>query len=510
MSEEIRLFDAVLRAKLYPFMFKAFEVIEPATALEDNWHIGCIAEHLEASFNGEIQWLIINEPPRCLKSVQVAQLFPAWVMGQEPSHQFICASYAHALAERNVIKTRQIMQSLFYHGLFPETLLSKDNNRKDFFTTTQNGQYKGTGIGGSITGFGAKTLLIDDPVNPMEAMSDTVRVTAINEIRSTLFSRFNKYSEGRMVMIMQRLHEADPTGDLLADGGYYHLKLPAIAPKRYVISLGDREWVQEEGDYLTPRLGKEDLDKLQVDLGAYHYSGQYNQEPVPIGGGEFKETWLNFYPQGSIKPSSMNVYILVDAAGGEEMQKKKKKKSDWTAMMVVGLGEDNNYYLLDIIRDRLNPTERVDTLFLLHRKWNGLCGKPAKVGYEKYGMMTDTHYIKQKMITDTYHFTLVELGGAMQKEERIRRLIPDMQMGRWFFPQSLMYVDGMGRQFDLVQELLKSEMPTFPRARFDDMLDATSRIYEEDLQTVFPRLKQSDVENAYDMADTQVDSWENW
>ena len=73
-----------------------------------------------------------------------------------------------------------------------------------------------------------------------------------------------------------------------------------------------------------------------------------------------------------------------------------------------------------------------------------------------------------------------------------------------------MYVDGMGRQFDLVQELLKSEMPTFPRARFDDMLDATSRIYEEDLQTVFPRLKQSDVENAYDMADTQVDSWENW
>lgn len=508
MITEQQAFDALLRTNLYAYTIKAFEVLEPATSFEDNWHIGCISEHLQASLDGEIQWLIINEPPRCLKSVQVGQIFPSFAMGQEPHHQLICASYGHSLAERNVMKTRQIIQSEIYKRLFPATQISSDMNKKDYFTTTDNGQYKGTGIGGTITGFGCKTLIIDDPINPKEAVSDTVRLSAIEEIRSTLFSRFNKYSEGRLVMIMQRLHDADPTGELLGDGGYYHLKLPAVAPKHYQIKLNDKTWSQEEGEYLTDRLGEKELYKLRVDLGDYHFAGQYLQEPVPIGGGEFKEDWINYYPEGSVKPSQMNVYILVDPAGGEEINKKKKKNSDWTAMMVVGLAPDNNYYLLDIVRDRLNPTERVDTLFILHRKWNALCGKPPKVGYEKYGMMTDTHYIKDKMVQDAYHFTLVELGGREQKEERIRRLIPDLQTGRWFFPHSLIYIDTEGRKFDLVQELVNSEMPTFPRARFDDMLDALSRIYEDDLMKVFPQIQPSTVSKAWDIEED--DDWESF
>lgn len=507
---EREAFDALMRQNLYAFTMKAFSVIEPSTPFEDNWHIGCISEHLQASFDGEIQWLIINEPPRCLKSVQVAQIYPSWVMGKEPHHQFIGASYGHSLAERNVMKCRQIIQSEDYARIFPETVISADNNRKDFFTTTHNGQYKGTGIGGTITGFGCNTLLIDDPINPKEAVSDTVRVNAINEIRSTLFSRFNKYSEGRLIMIMQRLHEADPTGELLEDGGYYHLKLPAVAPKSYTIKLNDKEWHQEEGEFLTPRLGQDELDKLLLDLREYHFAGQYLQEPVPLGGGEFKQTWVNYYAQGSVKPATMNVYILVDPAGGEEINKKKKKTSDWTAFMVVGLAPDNNYYLLDVVRDRLNPTERIDTLFILHRKWNALCGKPPKVGYEKYGMMTDTHYIKDKMTRDAYHFSMVELGGSMQKEERIRRLIPDMQIGRWFFPDSLIYVDTEGRRFDLISELVNSEMPNFPRARFDDMLDALSRIYEDDLHRVFPKIAPSAVQAAYDSMEDIDPSWEDF
>ena len=88
---------------------------------------------------------------------------------------------------------------------------------------------------------------------------------------------------------------------------------------------------------------------------------------------------------------------------------------------------------------------------MLHRKWNAASGKPPKVGYEKYGMMTDTHYIRTKQEADGYHFPLIELGGPMQKEERIRRMIPDMQCGRWYFPRRVDYVDGAGRKFDLVK-----------------------------------------------------------
>jgi predicted phage terminase large subunit-like protein len=205
----------------------------------------------------------------------------------------------------------------------------------------------------------------------------------------------------------------------------------------------------------------------------------------------------------------MNVCILVDPAGGEELNKKKRKLSDWTAMMVVGLAPDNNYYLLDVIRDRMNPTDRINMLFVLHRKWNALCGKPPKVGYEKYGMMTDTHYITQKKKDDAYNFQLIELGGSMGKEERIRRLIPDMQNGRWYFPAGLIYVDVEGRKFDLVQEMYNSEMATFPRARHDDMLDALSRLYDMDM--AFPRPRSGMVAKAIRKGyNSNTNNWEDW
>lgn len=604
--------DASAREDFSIFAQKAFTLIEPGNTYEHNWHLDCLSEHLMESYAGRLPWLIFTIPPRTLKSVWVAQLYPAWVIGKNPSHQFIGASYAHSLAERNVMKTRQAMTSDWYLRLFPETQISKDQNQKDYFTTTQAGQYKGTGIGGTITGYGChcvsgdtlvttsagqrriadldareglqvmsynhetgkaewnnllatkmtyrgdivdvwiyggisvrctsdhpfyvvgkgytpaedlsrgdtviifpradletvcmatvnaveevsskaqpvydiqvenahnffangilvhNSLIVDDPISPREAASDTVRKTAINEIRSTLFSRFNNRNDARFIMIMQRVHEDDPTGNLMrdSDGRFHLVKIPAEAKSQVVVELGERKWVMEPGELLTPRLGRKDLDELLLDLGPANYAGQYLQEPVPIGGGEFKPEWIQYYNPAKIRADKMNIVILVDPSGGDELRKKKKKTGDWSAYMVVGLGADKNYYLLDMVRDRLNPTERVDMLFVLHRKWSALGKKPPKVGYEKYGMMSDTHYIRQKQENESYRFPIIELGGSMMKEERIRRLIPDMHNGRWYFPEKLEYMDSEGRRFDLVKELVYSEMATFPRSRYDDM-----------------------------------------
>ncbi len=512
MSDRYKFLQALCRKNFGAFTQKAFRLIEPATAFEWSWHLECVSEHLQAVHDGEIKWLIINQPPRTLKSVQVAQIFPAWELGLNPAHQIIGASYAHTLAERNVVKCRQIIQSEWYADTFPRTQISKEQNQKDYFTTTQSGQYKGTGIGGTVTGFGASTLIIDDPLNPQEAASDTIRASTIDAVRSTLFSRFNDRKNARMILIMQRLHEMDTTGDLLKDGGYHLLKLPAENKSGKTISIGIRgkTWEMAPNDLLSPRLGRADLVKLQMDLTESRYVGQYLQEPVPVGGGEFKESWMQFCAEGGLKPKEMNVVILVDAAGGDDLNKKKKKTSDWTVMIVIGLAPDNNYYLLDMVRDRLNPTERIDTLFMLHRKWNELCGKSPKVGYEKYGMMTDTHYIKEKQRTDAYNFPLIELGGSMAKEERIRRLIPDMQNGRWFYPATLGYVDGEGRKFDLIKEL-QGEMASFPRARWDDILDSKSRVYENELYLSFPKPRVNMVQKAINRASVSAsDDWMEW
>lgn len=508
--------NALYRTKFDAFQQKAFSIVNPGILYEYNWHIECIAEHLQALHDGDLgkKRLAINIPPRHLKTFEAAIAFPAWVMGNDPTKKFISTSFNFTLAKDMSQKSRILLESEWYQDCFKSTRIDDRQNEKHNFWTTERGFYYTSAIQ-SVTGRGADYVILDDPINPKEARSPTIRAEVNETISGTIPTRFNDLRNAKWIMIMQRLHDDDPTGRFaLKDDRWHVLKLPAENKTTYPISysLKGKTWTLEPQELLFPqRVTREILDDLRKDLGEYNYAGQMLQEPIPIGGGEFNVDWIQRYTQGGIKPREMNVVILVDPSGGEELNKKKKKQSDWTAMMVVGLASDNNYYLLDIIRDRLNPTERIDTLFMLHRKWNTLCGKPPKVGYEKYGMMTDTHYIKEKQKQETYNFPIIELGGSMAKEERIRRLIPDMQNGRWYFPQSMIYVDGEGRQFDLVKEILEGEMPTFPMARFDDMIDALSRIYEEDLYMIFPKPKIGSVQKAIKNSKrSQVKSWEDW
>lgn len=510
MVTDYEAFQAYCRTDFAKFAHKAFTLIEPGTKFEPNWHIDCVCAFLEAVHRGEIRRLIINIPPRTLKSFLVARAYPAWKMGKDPDTKFIVSSYGYEVVEQNAIACRRIMKDPWYLETFPNTRISPELDRNTHFETTQAGQYYAASALSPLTGIGASTIILDDPIKPMEASSDTIRNSVNENIRTTFFSRLNDKRTGSIILVMQRVHEEDPTGHLLKDGGWVHLKLPAEASDDIVITLGDKTWTMKKGDLLFPaRLSREILDQTRRDMSEYHFVGQYLQEPVPSGGGEFKEDMLQFYQPGAVKPKEMNLFILVDAAGGEELNKKKKKTSDWTVMQVWGLGRDNNYYLLDMVRDRLNPTERIDTLFMLHRKWNELTGKPPRVGYEKYGMMTDTHYVKEKQKQDSYHFGIVELGGNISKEERIRWLIPPMQNARVYVPASLLYVDIEGRKFDLITEL-KGEMAAFPRARWDDILDTASRLFTPELNVVFPKKPATMTQRAIARSQVEPDNWENW
>lgn len=511
MISDNEALKALCREKFAPFATKAFGLIEPGVSFEHNWHIDCLAEHLEAVHAGQITRLIVNMPPRTLKSYMVARAFPAWVLGKTPQSKFIVTSYGYEVAEQNSMACRRIMKDPWYLSAFPNTRINAELDRNTHYETTQAGQYYAASALSPLTGMGADYIIADDLLKPMEASSDTIRTSTNQNMRTTFFSRFNDKRTGRFVLVMQRLHEDDPTGNLLRDGGYTLLKLPAEVNKPVHISLGPKTWLMHPGDLLFPaRLSRAILDQTALDMSEANYAGQYLQEPVPLGSGEFKEAWMQFYQAGGVKPKEMNLVILVDAAGGEELNKKKKKTSDWTVMIVIGLAPDNNYYVLDMIRDRLNPTERIDTLFMLHRKWNELTGKSPKVGYEKYGMMTDTHYIKEKQRKEGYNFPIIELGGRTMKEERIRRLIPDMQNIRWYYPATMPYIDVEGRKFDLIIEM-KGEMASFPRARWDDIIDAKSRIYEQELYMVFPKKRATMLGKALAAReDAQPDDWQNW
>jgi len=225
-------------------------------------------------------------------------------------------------------------------------------------------------------------------------------------------------------------------------------------------------------------LSNELLLKKRRDMGPYTFGTQMLQDPVADKAMSFREEWQRFY-ETSPDYSGWNVYILVDPAS------KKKVTSDYTVMEVHGLAPDGNYYLLEGIRDRLNLTQRAKKLFELHRKYS-----PKKVGYESYGLQADIEHMKYVMEQENYRFEIVELGGSMPKEDRIRRLVPIYEQSRFYSPRRLSFVDYEGRSRDYVQLFTDDEYLAFPVCVNDDMLDCRSRILDPALGAEFPRAKQ--------------------
>lgn len=222
--------------------------------------------------------------------------------------------------------------------------------------------------------------------------------------------------------------------------------------------------------FLSPTV----LAKKRTDMGPYVFGCQMLQDPTADSKQGFKEEWLKFYSP-PIKHAGMNKIILVDPAN------EKKTSSDYTTMWVLGLNDDQRIYALDMIRDRLNLTERTALLINLHRRY-----QPLQVGYERYGKDADIAHIKSQMELENYRFEITELGGPMPKNDRIRRLIPLFEQGKIIIPDHLVRQDYEGRRVDLTDSFVDDEFKSFPVASHDDMLDALARVEDEAIQVTFP------------------------
>ncbi len=221
-------------------------------------------------------------------------------------------------------------------------------------------------------------------------------------------------------------------------------------------------------------LTREENEEKRRNMGSYVYACQMLQDPQADNVQGFDASDMRFYQNRSA--DGLNVYVLVDPAS------EKKKDSDYTSLFVIGLGPDRNYYVLDMVRDRLNLRERGQLVVDKHREW-----KPRAVGYEKYGMQADIEYIRSLQEDQNYRFAITPLGGRLGNLDRVRRLIPSHQEGRWFYPKRLMYVTYEGKSVDLVQVFTEEELVPFPVGMHADMLDSASRIFDEDFPTVWPK-----------------------
>jgi hypothetical protein len=250
-------YRAILRNDLATFIERSFYEINPQTDFIPGQYIELLAPTLEKCRTGKTKRLIINLPPRTLKSIVANVVFPAWLLGHEPGKQIICASYGQDLADKHALDCRKLMASAFYRSLFPGTVLSRDKQSVNDFLTTNQGFRLSTSVGGPLTGRGADIIILDDVMKPEDALSEARRKSGNEWYRTTLLSRLNNKRDGVIIVVMQRLHEDDLVGNLLESGEDWEvLSLPAIAKcdERYLIEspLGNRTYpIKHRGSTTT-------------------------------------------------------------------------------------------------------------------------------------------------------------------------------------------------------------------------------------------------------------------
>ena len=212
------------------------------------------------------------------------------------------------------------------------------------------------------------------------------------------------------------------------------------------------------------------------DMGPYIFACQMLQNPKADETQGFKEDWIKYHD--GFNRMGMNVYMVFDPAGA------KNKRSDYTSGWVLGLAPDKNIYVLDMIRDRLNLTQRAQLVMRWHRKWKPMGS--GGVRYEKIGMQADIEYIREVQKQENYRFDIIEVGGTTPKNERIKRLIPYHEQGRVYYPRTHYYTDYQGKSEDLMQVYIQQEYKPFPVSVHDDMLDALARLIEPDFPLIWP------------------------
>src|SRR5271155_147533 len=359
-------YDALLRRDFAGFAQRAFHLLYPRTEFQMNWHIRVIAARLAAVRDGRIRRLLVNLPPRHLKSLLASVAFPAWILGHDPSAEILCVSYAQELADKWSRDCRRIVASPWYRRIFP-TRLSPARQAMAEFETTAQGRRIATSVGGVLTGRGADVIVIDDPLKPEEALSDLRRESANEWYDHTLYNRLNDKRAGAIVLVMHRLHEDDLMGHVLTQEDWEVVRFPAIADSDEAHSIetleGPQVFSRRRGEGLhAAREPLAMLDDIRRKIGEYNFAGQYQQAPAPLGGGLVKPAWFKRYLPEELPARFERVVQSWDTAN------KASELSDFSVCTSWGI-VGRNLYLLDVLRRRLEYPELKRAVADAYARW---------------------------------------------------------------------------------------------------------------------------------------------
>lgn len=422
-----------------------------AVPLKWNWHLDLIANHLEDVIEGRTRRLIINIPPRYGKSLIASVALPSFIHGRDPRAEIVCVSYSQDLADKMASDTRRLMNSDWYQSVFPARLNSP-RSRLSELRTSAGGTRLATSVGGMLTGRGGNIIIIDDPLKPSEAASETERQNVNSWFDSTATTRANDKERGAIVVIMQRLHEDDLVGHLLQQGHWELLSLPAIAEtdERHEIRSfrGKEVVVRNEGEPLHP--DRESLARLlenRAVMGSYDFAAQKQQRPSPAGGGIVKAEWFSRYDLAA-RPAATKVVQSWDCAS------KIKEVNDYSVCTTWGVTPDKGVVLLDVYRARLEYPDLKRMVADLARRWRV---STALIEDTSAG----TQLIQELKREGLHQIVAVRAEGT--KEMRMRAQTAIIEQGRVWLPREAPWVN------DYLHEL-----SMFPNGKYADQVDSTS------------------------------------
>lgn len=463
------------RRRLHEFVVQAWHVLEPDTPFVDGFHVHAICNHLQAVTEGRIRNLIINVPPGHAKSLFTAVFWPAWVWIDTPEVRWLFSSYREPLVTRDSVKCRRLIESGWYQKRWGDRYqLTGDQNQKSRFENTRTG-YRVVVPMSAGTGERGDYVVVDDPHSVDQAESDAERRSAIEWWNGSMATRLNDFATGHKVVIQQRLHEMDLTGDLLSRGGYELLRLPAeFEPElRCSTSIGWTDPRKEAGELLWPeKITQTNLQELKASLGSYRYAGQYQQRPAPSEGGIFKRGWWRFW-----RPAHMDLPpVQVRTSDGElltthavpvpaefdtmiqswDMSFKDLANSDYVVGQVWGALKADRF-LLDQRRARMDMPATKEAVKTLTLQWPKAAAK-----------LVEDKANGPAVIQELQHDIsgLIEVNPEGGKIARANAVAPQIESGNVYLPHPAIA--------PWVEALIE-EAAAFPNGRHDDQIDAMTQ-----------------------------------
>lgn len=440
--------EHLIKNDLYSFINKVFHTINPGIEYKPNSHIELISDYLTAVQKGEIKRLIINLPPRSLKSVCISVAWPAWLLGHDPTQRILAASYSQTLSIKHSLDCRFVLASDWYNRLFPKTILSKSHNQKSKFLTSVNGFRFATSVGGSVTGEGGDFLILDDPHNPIHVNSEKLRNKVIEWFEQTFLTRLNDKRKGAVIIVMQRLHSEDLTAHLLKNSSKWELlKIPSHFSVNLEYKVLNRKYNFKEGDFLhADRDNAEILKQLQQEVGISNYKAQYLQEPIENNCYLLKACDINFYDD---LPCKFDYFIQ-----SWDSAIQVSDNADYSVGICFGI-IDKKYYVITM--DRAKYTYP----FLKSQ-----VEKLARIYNPKYILIEDKasgQQLIQDLRFDNYP-NIIAIKPKLDKITRFASVLTFFESGRLLLPKISSF-----------KNIILEELTTFPNSKNDDIVDCISQ-----------------------------------